>query len=59
MGKKLIINDEVANVQYNLRTTKGIMDALVDKAGQSNSVNVVINTILLSWKNKQKQSKKV
>jgi len=54
MSKKLTIAGEVADKQYNLRTTPSIMEKLVEKAGQKDSVNVLINKILLSWKNKQK-----
>ncbi len=54
MSKKLIVGGEVADKQYNLRTTPSIMETLVTKAGQKDSVNVLINKILLSWKNKQK-----
>lgn len=54
MNKKLTVGGEEADVQYPLRTTRGIMDTLIDKSGQSKSVNVLINKILLSWKKKQK-----
>jgi predicted HicB family RNase H-like nuclease len=52
MSKKLTIAGEVADKQYNLRTTPSIMETLVEKAGQKDSVNVLINKILLSWKKK-------
>ncbi len=52
MSKKLIVGGEVADKQYNLRTTPSIMETLVEKAGQKDSVNVLINKILLSWKKK-------
>ena len=53
-NKKLEIGGEIADTQYLLRTTNGIMSTLVEKSGQKQSVNVLINKILLSWKNKQK-----
>jgi len=52
MSKKLTIDGEIADKQYNLRTTPSIMETLVAKAGQKDSVNVLINKILLSWKKK-------
>jgi len=54
MNKKLTVGGEVADKQYLLRTTESIMGKLVEKSGQKQSVNVLINKILLSWKNKQK-----
>jgi len=57
MSKKLIVDGEVADYKYNLRTTQGIIDFLVDKAGQTGSVNVLINEILLKEKKKLKSSK--
>lgn len=57
-SKKLTVGGEYADVQYNLRTTKSIMDSLVEKSGQSESVNRLINKILYSWKNKYEKSKR-
>jgi hypothetical protein len=53
MNKKLTVDGEVADKQYLLRTTDGIMSKLIEKS-KKDSVNVLINKILLSWKNKQK-----
>lgn len=57
-AKKLTVGGEVADTQYNLRTTQGIMDSLIEKAGQKESVNVLINKILFSWKKKFDNNKK-
>lgn len=51
-AKKLEVGGEIADKQYNLRTTQGIMGSLIEKAGQKESVNLLINKILLSWKKK-------
>lgn len=58
MKQRLIIGDEIADKQYNLRTTQGIMNTLIEKAGQKDSVNYLINKILLSWKRKQEAKNK-
>jgi len=54
MNKKLTVGGEVADKQYLLRTTDGIMGTLIEKSGQKQSVNVLINKILYSWARKQK-----
>lgn len=57
-AKKLTIGGEIADTQYNLRTTQGIMNFLVEKAGQKDSINLLINKILHREKlkyDKQKQ----
>lgn len=56
-NKKLTVGGEIADTQYLLRTTKGIMDTLIEKAGQKQSVNLLINKILYSWKNKYDKTK--
>lgn len=57
-AKKLTIGGEIADKQYNLRTTEGIMESLIEKAGQKESVNLLINKILFSWKKKFDNNKK-
>lgn len=52
MNPKLKIDGEEADKKFNLRTTQSIFNKLLDKS--NGSVNVLINKILLSWKNKQK-----
>jgi hypothetical protein len=54
MNKKITVDGEYADTQYLLRTTKSIMGKLVEKAGQKQSVNLLINKILHNWKQKQK-----
>jgi hypothetical protein len=57
-NKKLIVDGEVADKQFPLRTTDAIYDFYIIKAGERNtSVNVVMNAALSQYKRKFDKSK--
>lgn len=58
-NKKLIVDGEVADKQYPLRTSDSVYDFYIVKAGEKNtSVNEVMNIALVQYKNKFKNKYK-